>query len=83
MSGKTHFTEVQQAALERAYEILGEHFDGCLIGVIADVEVPGSEEQQESVRVYYAGGRTLALGLACQARLVIEGNMSREKDAEP
>lgn len=79
----SRFTPAQQQALESAYDKLGEQFDGVLIVVMASVESQGNEEAQESVRCYYAGGRTLAVGLAAEAQNVIQNSVPSRPDSEP
>lgn len=58
-------TEAQSQAAERAYDILREHFDASLIVVLATT---GADDHQEASRVFWHGGRTLALGLATEAK---------------
>lgn len=72
---ETRFTASQQQAVEKAYESLGEQFEGVLIVVMATVEPEPSEENVESVRCFYAGGRTLAIGLAAEAQHVIQNSV--------
>lgn len=61
----TAFTPQQQSALESAYQILGEHFDGSLIVVLTEC---GDDKPQEAVRVYWHGGRLQALGMCEDAK---------------
>lgn len=79
----SRFTPAQQQALESAYDKLGEQFDGVLIVVMASVDAEGSEQAQESVRCYYAGGRTLAVGLASEAHHTIQNSVPSRPDSEP
>lgn len=81
MSEECHFNPAQREALEHAYEKLGEQFDGVLIVVMAEVAPITAEETQESVRCFYAGGRTLAVGLAAEAQHVLQNQT--ESDPEP
>lgn len=57
MSG---FTEQQHEALEKAWDILTEHFDGCVLGVLSEC---GDNEPQEATKGYWHGGRIMAIGL--------------------
>ncbi len=72
---ESRFTPSQQQAVEKAYDALGEQFEGVLIVVMSTVEPESNEENQESVRCYYAGGRTLAVGLAAEAQHVIQNSI--------
>ncbi len=62
MSEPLEITEAQQAALNRACEILDEHFDAYALVVMADQETK-DEGLQEVTRLRYYGGACQALGL--------------------
>lgn len=62
MSAIDGFTEQQVAAIERAVETLGEHFEGALICVSTDVQHDGFAH--EPTRIYWTGGYCRALGMA-------------------
>lgn len=56
------FTDQQVQALEKAFESLGEHFEGVLVAV--STEVPVDDFTAEPARVYWTGGYFKALGMA-------------------
>lgn len=60
-----HFTEQQREALNRAYDILGEHFDHTLIAVASETEHDG--QPAETARCFWTGGYMAARGLADEA----------------
>jgi hypothetical protein len=62
MSG---FTQPQLDALERANEIIREHFEASLVAVVTSVE--GDDGKEVSV-VRWHGGRIQALGLCSEAK---------------
>lgn len=59
------FSQQQIETLERAYAMLGEHFDGVLLAVMTEVE--GADQAVEASKIYHYGGRLLALGLCKEA----------------
>ena len=61
----TGFTDVQRAELEKAWDILTEHFNGVLLAVLAEC---GDAVEKEAVRVYFKGGRVQAIGLCEEAK---------------
>lgn len=67
------YTAAQQEALEQAYRLLGEHFDGSVIAVSGDVNVEGKEN--DAVRVFWSGGYVSAVGLA---QLALQGILKNE-----
>lgn len=73
-------TPAQQDALEKAYSLLGEHFDSVLIGVLAETTTPNSQE--EAFRCCFKGGFTTAIGLAsrCHDRLLHEQALRTEEE---
>jgi hypothetical protein len=58
-------TEAQQQAKAKAFDILTEHFEACLI-VMAS-EIPGDDNLRE-LNLSYDGGQCQALGLATYAQ---------------
>jgi hypothetical protein len=54
-------TNAQQSAKEKAFELLTEHFESCLIVVAC--EVPGRDNERE-LNFSYDGGQCQAIGLA-------------------
>jgi hypothetical protein len=69
------FTPQQKAALEKAWDLLTEHFDGCALSVLAEC---GENQPQEAVRSYWHGGRMQALGMVEDFRHQL---LTKEADA--
>jgi hypothetical protein len=76
MSEKPSITPAQQEALEKAYAILGEHFDFSIIGVGWTTE---HDEPTEASRYFYKGGRMACIGLAVS----MQHALLREGDPDP
>lgn len=74
----TALTKAQQEAVEKAYELLSEHFDHALIMV-------GGEHHTESgksfSRGYWSGGYLAALGATMEAQRMIQ--YSQTSDTAP
>lgn len=68
------YTDAQKEALEKAYDLLGEHFDASLIVVSAEVQDPADEKSSDCIRVYWSGGFPNAIGLASIAAAKIMEN---------
>jgi hypothetical protein len=64
MTAMEGFTEAQVGALDRANEILREHFEASLVAVVTTLE---GDEGKEISNVRWAGGRIQALGLCAEA----------------
>ena len=61
-------TQAQQDALQRAFEILGEHFDGHVICVHSNCE----EDEEDNVSEFqcaWNGGLSLGMGLVERTRM--------------
>jgi hypothetical protein len=56
-------TQAQEDAVKLAYSTLYEHFDGAILAVVAEVD-DGTDTPKEAVRIYWLGGRMIAMGLA-------------------
>jgi hypothetical protein len=54
-------TSAQQSAKEKAFEILTEHFESCLIVVSSEIE---GRDNRPELNYCYDGGQCQALGLA-------------------
>ena len=54
-------TQAQQQARDKAFEILTEHFEACLLVVAA--EIPSQDNSRE-LHVSYDGGQCQALGMS-------------------
>ncbi len=76
---KELITEAQQQALERAYAILGEHFDAALIVVCWE-----RDDRSDAFRLIYKGGFASALGLSVYAthRLTHDGKLDNPTEEE-
>jgi hypothetical protein len=74
----------QNDAIEKAYQLLGEHFDSIVIAVNFDYEAKGvgSEISQEARAVYWKGGAMTALGL-CQFTTHRILNGPQQQESEP
>lgn len=57
------FEAHQQEALEKAYELLKEHFDASII-VVTATSIPGEPVETDATQVYWAGGVMNAIGQA-------------------
>lgn len=62
----TPLTPSEKEALEKAYQLLGEHFEASLIVVTTLTESDG--RNTESSRVYWSGGYQCAIGHAESAK---------------
>lgn len=60
--------ESQQQALERAYELLGEHFDSVVIIVASEHIETGEEQTSEAKELLFKGGYAASLGLVTYAQ---------------
>lgn len=66
----------QEEALQKAFELLRGHFDGCLVVVATeDATLP-----EEIDRVLWSGGYAIALGMTCLAQSAIEECGRPEKE---
>ncbi len=66
MSAK--FTQAQQEALQKVFEIIGEHFDGALVVVNSEAD----DGQSRSItNIFWTGGYLAALGMTEAARQFI------------
>ena len=76
------FSDQQEDALKQAYRLLGEHFDGALISVVAEIGNFDGDAKEAS-RVLWSGGYLQARGLCAEAddRLRASGQRAAE-DAE-
>jgi hypothetical protein len=72
-------TRAQRDAIERAYELLGEHFESVLLVVNYELDGEAAEEAHEG---YWSGGSMTALGLAEFARNKIL-NSGKNANKEP
>jgi hypothetical protein len=72
-------TEHQEQALQQAYRLLGDHFDGALIAVVTEVGNFDGEAKEAS-RVLWSGGYMQARGLCAEAddRLRASGQAAAE-----
>lgn len=74
----SNFTKPQDDALDRAYKILVEHFDGAVISVCASTEIDGKE--CEAAKCTWSGGYAQAIGLAHYAsRHIMEADKPKEE----
>lgn len=71
-------TDAQQEALNRAQQILGEHFDTSVIAVLAVIPAPGGGLNEAS-QVAHSGGRMAAIGLAVEATRALQSIKHYEK----
>ena len=62
-------TQVQKDTLEKAFEVLGEHFDGFVLAV--HIECDDEVGEAHEFHCQCSGGYTLALGLAQRAKLQV------------
>lgn len=79
MSALTH---AQEQALERVRQLLHEHFETAVIGVLAVVDRQGGG-QDEVTHVFHTGGRMAAIGLAAEAQRAIITAKSYEQYEGP
>lgn len=72
-------TLAQQQALEKAYDLLGEHFDHVLIAISTEY---AQEDGMVATRVFWKGGPIPAIGLCEEAKTTLL-NTGKRTDSEP
>ena len=63
----TQLTQAQQDAMNKAYALLGEHFDYTVIAVAWDATTQQDDQQREAKAMYFKGSFIACIGLASWA----------------
>lgn len=76
-------TAAQQDAIKKAWDLLSEHFERCLLVVDWDIDAPNGESETAHTG-YWHGGSIAAVGLAefAKQRLLNSGTSTRREPGE-